>query len=271
MLATSQAARGERPRNPAILSAILLTVKSLESMRKEPTFNTILHELSARRILEFHRSLRRYLDLLVYAKVLTVKSVRTTQPNIHEKQVYHIAARYPIVEAGERSLLFRGLNWNIPSPMSVSARTDLEGLALSTISDHTVYSSLEDAIVQSLKVLPKRYPRRAPELTVFATALLATQNVDFDYLLRRAKEAGVVKEIVGILLEIDDTLASASPDVEDIRTLYELRKNYYHMRKPLQRSLEYFQVKKKETNRRRQIVRPNEIVEYAGKQLGIRG
>lgn len=266
---TPAKARGERPKNPAILSAILQTVTSLENEGKEPTFNTILHELSGRRILEFHRSLRRYLDLLVYAKLLTVKHERTTQPNIREKQVYHIAARHPIVQAGEKALLFHGLNWDLPSPMSVSARTDLQGLALATISDHIVYASLEDAIVQSLKVLPKRYPRRAPELIVFATALLATQKVHFHYLLRRANEEGVMKEIVGILLQIDDTLASAQPDVEDIRTLYELRNNYYHLRKPLLKSLESFQVK---TNRQRQhIVSANEVIEYAGKQLGIRG
>lgn len=260
--------RDERAKNPAILSAILQTVRRLGNEGKEPTFNTILQELSAGRILEFHRSLRKYLDLMVYAKLLTVRHERTTQPNIREKQVYHIAAHRPIVEAGEKALLFHGLNWDLPSPMSVSARTDLQGLALATISDHIIYASLEDAIVQSLKVLPKRYPSRAPELIVFATALLATQKVDFQYLLGRAKEEGIMKEIFGILLEIDATLASAQPDVEDIRTLYELRNNYYHLRKPLLKALESFQVK---TNRRQHIVSANEVVEYAGKQLGIKG
>ena len=198
------------PKNPTILSEILRIVRKLENEVKEPTFNTILYELSSKGILEFHRTLRKYLDLLVFAKLLDVKYEETVQPNIRKKQVYHTVPEHdqPIIEAGEEALLLHGLNWDISSPMSVSVKTDLRGLALATISGDKVYASLEDAIVHSLKVLPKRHPERAPELIVFTTALLATQKVDFDYLLTRAKEAGVKKEILGILFEIDKALAS---------------------------------------------------------------
>jgi hypothetical protein len=262
----------ERPKNPVILSEILQTVRRLENEGKEPTFNTILYELSSKRILEFHRTLRKYLDLLVFAKLLTVKFERTAQPNIREKQVYHTNPEHnqPIIEAGEKALLLHGLNWDIASPMSLNVKTDLQGLALAIISGGKVYASLEDAIVQSLKVLTKRHPERAPELIVFATALLATQKVDFNYLLNRAKEEGVTNEILGILLEIDKTLASAHPNVEDIRTLYELRKRYYHTRRPLLKSIQGIEITNKQ-NLPTNIVTSNEIVEYAGKQLGIRG
>lgn len=261
------------PKNAQILSEIVQTVRKLESEGKEPTFNAILYELSARRILEFHRTLRSYLDLLIFAKLLTVKYERTAQPNIREKQIYHIVSHrdQPIVEAGEKALLLHGLNWDIPSPMSLSAKTDLQGLSLATVSGNKVYASVEDAIVQSLKVLPERYPARKSELVVFATALLATQKVDFVYLLTRAKEQGVENKILAILLEIDKALASPHPNVEDIRTLYELRKRYYHTRRRLLKSLQRIQVTTEKQEIPMKIVSSNEVIEYAGKQLGIRG
>jgi hypothetical protein len=261
----------ERPKNPAILSEILQTVRQLEREGKEATFNTVLSELSAKGILEFHRTLRKYLDLLVIGKLLIVNYEKTVQPNIREKQVYRIAqGNQAIIEAGEIALLAHGLNWDIPSPLSLTAKTDLQGLALATISEKKVYASLEDAIVQSLSLLAKLHPERASEIIVFSTALLATQNVNFNYLLKRAKEHRVAGEVIGILLEIDTTLASSHPNVEDFRTLYELRKRYYNTRTPLLKSIQAFerangQVKPKN------VVSSNEVVEYAGKQLGLRG
>lgn len=262
----------QRAKNPTVLSQILETVRRLEGEGQEPKFNAILNELSSKRILVFHRTLRKYLDLLVFAKLLTVKHEATAQPNIREKQVYHTISEnsHAIMEAGEKSLLLHGLNWDIPSPLSLNVKTDLQALALATVSRNVVYASLEDTIVQSLKVLVKRYPKRASELIVFATALLATQKIDFNYLLNRAKDEGIEKEIIGILVKIDSTLASPHPNVEDILTLYELRNRYAHLRKPLLKSLEVIQA----TDMKhipKDIVSLNQVVEYAGKQLGLRG
>lgn len=259
----------ERAKNPTLLSEILETVNKLEHEGKEPTFNTILNELATKRVLEFHRTLRKYLDLLIFAKLLTVKFEKTAQPNIRKKQVYHTVSEHagPIVEAGEEAMLFHGLNWEIPSPLSLRAKTDMQGLALATVADNTAYAALEDAIVRSLKVLPRQHPEREPELIVFATALLATQKVDFNYLLNRAREEGVGNKILGILLAIDKTFASAHPNVEDIRTLYELRNRYYHTRPRLLKAIQGIDEHQTPPN----IVSSNEVVEYAGKQLGIRG
>lgn len=268
---TSEIVR-ERSKNPAILSEILSTVRRLHRKGKEPTFNAILNELSAKRVLKFHRTLRKYLDLLVSARLLAVKREKTIQRNIREKQVYLMVSGHnqPIVEAGEKALLLHGLNWDVPSPVSVSAKTDLKGLALATVSGCIAYASLEDSLVQSLKVLPRRHPRRASEIFVFATALLATRKVDFDYLIKRARGEGVEREILSILLRIDKTLASANPGVEDIRTLFELRENYSHLRKPLLRAIQGAQSRVSRITQTK-IVSPNEVIEYAGKQLGIRG
>jgi len=262
----------ERKKNPIVLLEVLETVRKFENQGREPTFNAILSELSTNRVLLFHRSLRKYLDLLVFARLLTMKYEKATQPNIREKQVYHSLNDNANMEAGEKSLLLHGLNWDIPSPMSLNIKTDLQALALATVSGNKVYASLEDTIVQSLKFLPRRHPERGSELIVFATALLATQKVDFNYLLRRAKEEGIEKEIIGILLVIDNTFASENPDVEDILTLYKLRDRYAHLRKSLLKSIEGTRQKVIDKEYpEKGILSPNQVVEYAGKQLGLRG
>ena len=261
----------ERPKNPAILAEILKSVRRLEDEGRQATFNAILSELSSRSVLKFHRTLRKYLDLLIFAKLLVVGYEKTVQPNIREKQLYRVVRDHDqaTVEAGEKALLLHGLNWDVPSPTSLTIKIDLQGLARGTISSGRVYASLEDAVVQSLK-LQRRRPGKEAELIVFATALLTTQKIDFNYLINRAKEEGVEDKLLAILLQIDKTLASAHPDVEDIQTLYELRKMYYHTRGPLLRSIQAIQQNYKQTIQT-DIVSSNEVIEYAGKQLGIRG
>ncbi len=254
-------------KNPLVLSEILETVKKLENQGIEPTFNTILNELSTKRILAFHRSLRKYLNLLVFGKVLAVRYEKASQPNIREKQVYHTNNDEATLEAGEKALLLHGLNWDLPFPKSVRFKTDLQALALGTVSGDKVYASLEDTVVQSLKVRPRRTPDRSPELLVFATALLATQKIDFNYLVHRAKEAGIEKEIIRILDTIDKTFSSKNPDVEDIFTLYKLRSSYAQLRKPLLKVLREAPAVDKGS----QPITPNQVVEYAGKQLGLKG
>jgi len=260
----------EYARNPILLSEILETVQKLEDKGIEPTFNSILNELAARRVLSYHRTLRKYLDLLVSAKLLTINYEKAIQPNIREKQVYHKTGNPPSLEAGEKALLLHGLNWDIPFPRGVSIKTDLDALALAKISGNTAYASLEDTIVQSLKPLTKRYAERASEFIMFATALLATQKVNFNYLLRRAKQKGVEQEVIEILLCIDKALASPQPKVEDILTLYKLRNIYSHKRRQLLKSIEAHQ-RLDSDSLTNDMPSSNQVVEYAGKQLGLRG
>jgi hypothetical protein len=259
----------ERAKNPLIVSQVLETVKELEDKGLEPSFNEILSKLSARRVLGFHRSLRKYLDLLVGANLLSLEYAKASHPNIRAKQVYRLADGKASMEAGERSILFHGLNWDLPSPRSLIVKTDLEALARAKVSGKKVYASLEDSIVQSLKVFSKRYPHTASEILFFATALLATQKVDVDYLLYRAKQEGIEKEVIGILKLIDETFTSRNPDVEDIFTLYKLREIYARQRRYLPKSIRERSIERK--SRVKDLITPNQVVEYAGKQLGLRG
>ncbi|MDH2899781.1 MAG: hypothetical protein PXY39_02305 [archaeon] len=259
-------------KSPIVISEILLTVRALEHKGKEPTFNGILEGLAEKRILAFHRSFRKYLDLLVLSKVLTVDYQRTAQQNIRQKQVYHTIAKKdePVIEAGEKALLFHGLNWDIPSPMSLYVKTDMAALSRSGLSEGKVYAGLEDALIYSLRFLLKRRPSRSSELIVFATALLATQKIDYSYLINRASQEGVERLILGILFAIDWTLSSPNPRVEDIPTLYELRNRYANRRRSFLKKIKGIDPKII-ARIPKEIVSPSEVVEYAGKQLGLRG
>ena len=254
-------------KNTTTLASIVDAVSLLETQHREATFNAILSELSSSGILSFHRTLRKYLDLLVLSKVLTVKFEKNVQPNIRKKQIYRLANDRPLIEAGEKALVFHGLNWDVPSPLSLIAKIDLQALSVATISEGKVYSSLEDAIAYSLAILPKKHPRRYSELIVFVTAMLAPAKINFNYLLTRSKQLGVENEIANILLSIDKTLSSANPNVEDIRTLFKLRVTYEKTRESLLKALNGIPTKSGLS----EIVSSNEVIEYAGKQLGLRG
>jgi hypothetical protein len=120
-----------------------------------------------------------------------------------------------------------------------------------------------------MKVLPKRYPGISSELVMFTTALLATQKLDLNYLLSRAREQGTEKEIIEIIEVIDQTFSSKNPEVEDILTLYELRERYARLYKSIPRTTRAISTGHEKPPH--VSIGPNQVVEYAGKQLGLKG
>ena len=256
----------KRSKNPLVLSEIVLSVEGLISRRREATFNSLAQELKQKKVLAFRKSLREYMDLLLFSGVLGVRFEKTAQPNIRKKQLYSVKQRNPLVEVGVPALIFHGLNWDVPRPKSLKARTDFEGLALSEVVNRTVYASLEDSIVELLAKV-----KQNDELLVFLTALLATKKIDVNYILRRARAKGKVKTriLCALLLAIEDTLTSPKPHVEDIETLYKLRETYSKLKRPSMRTI--MPVDESTQKLSSQLLTQEEIVEYAGKQLGIRG
>lgn len=257
----------ERANNPLILSEIVLAVENLKKQRSEPTFNSLAQELAQRQILAFRRSLRRYLDLLSVSGVFGIKYEKTSQPNIRKKQVYSIIKKDPLVEAGVGALLFHGLNWNVPHPKSHRVKTDFQGLALSKLANSTVYASLEDSIVELISSIGKKNE----ELLVFITALLATKKVNLNYILSRAHRKGdeTTRVLCALLLAIEDTLATPKPQVEDIAALFKLRETYSQLKRPPIHTLMSIDASVQKLSK--DILTQEQVLEYAGKQLGIRG
>jgi hypothetical protein len=252
-----QLAENKRNKSAAVAESVLQSVETLRNEGTEPTFNAILGYLSSRNILSNHRSLRHYLDALINSEMLTLKKEPVKQPNVRPKQVYSLKYDGPFVEAGERAMLFHGLNWTVPSKSSIKLKTDIKGLARARIVRGTVYASLEDTIVETLT---KNNNSERRYLTLnFCAALLATKKFERDYLIRRANEKNVSETVERLLEEIGYVLYSPKPNVEDIRTLYEIRKQLA-TRGPMSTSFD----------ERKFPISSDEMVDIIGKQLGVK-
>ncbi len=252
-----QLAENKRNKSVVVAESVLKSVEALRKEGTEPTFNAILAYLSSRNILSNHRSLRAYLDTMVKSGLLSLRKEPVKQPNLRPKQVYSLTSNGPFIEAGERAILFHGLNWTVPSRSSIKMKTDIEGLARARIAQGTVYGSLEDTIVETL-AKSKNTERMFQTLT-FCAAMLATKKFDQGYLMQRAKGRDVEDLVEGLLGEIDYLLDSPKPEVEDIRTLYEIRKRLAN------HALISLRLKS-----RRFPLSPDEMVDVIGKQLGVK-
>jgi hypothetical protein len=253
-----QLAANRRNKSAAIAESVIKSIEALEKEGVEPTFNNILTYLHSRNVLSNHRSLRLYLDAMVYSGLVSVRKKSVKQPNVRPKQVYSLRGNGPFVEAGERAMLFHGLNWTVPVRSSIKMKTDIEGLARARITPRTVYASLEDAVVETLA--KNKNNDRLFQILTFSVALLATKKFDQDYLMQRAKEKNVGHIVEGLLAEINYVLESPKPEVEDVRTLYQIRQRVAH-----RTSMPTTNYKS-----RKFPLLPDEVVDAIGKQLGVK-
>ena len=252
-----QLAANKRNKSAVVAESVLKSVEALRKEGTEPTFDAILGYLSSRSILSNHRSLRVYLDVMINSEMLTLNKEHVKKSNVRPKQVYSLKSDGPSVEAGERAMVFHGLNWTVHSKSSIKLKTDIEGLTRARIVHGTVYASLEDTVVEAL-AKNKNTEQLSPALT-FCAALLATKKFDRDYLIKRSRERNVRETVEGLLEEIGYVLCSPKPMVEDIRTLYEIRKQLAN-RGLMSASYD----------ERKFPVSPDELVDVIGKQLGVK-
>ena len=252
-----QLAENKRNKSAVIAERVLRSIETLKNEHTEPTFNAILTYLKSRNILSNHRSLRVYLDIMLNSGMLTLRKEAIKRSNVRPKQVYSLKRQGPFVEAGERAMLFHGLNWTIPSESSIKLKTDFEGLARARIVGGVVYASLEDTIAETL-AKSKNTPRLSQTLN-FCAALLATKKFDRDYLIKKAIHRNVRKTVENLLEEIDYVLYSPKPNIEDVRTLFEIRKQLAN-RASMSTS----------PNERQFLLSPDELVDIIGKQLGVK-
>ena len=252
-----QQAENKRNKSALIAESVLNSVETLKNEGTEPTFNAILAYLRSGNILANHRSLRAYLDAMISSGMLTLREESTKQPNVRPRQVYSVKSDRPFVEAGERAMLFHGLNWTIPSKSSIKTKTDFEGLARARIAHGVAYASLEDTIAETL-AKSKNTPRLSLTLN-FCAALLATKQFDRDYLIKRATQRNVRETVERLLEEVDYVLYSSKPNVEDVRTLFEIRKQLAN-RGMMSSSF----------HERQFLLSPDEMIDVIGKQLGVK-
>jgi len=174
-------------------------VRIVRGLGPRASFSRILLESRARGVILHDRTLRRYLDLLVEGRVLTLR--QRDVGSVHPKQLYKVRSAKATVYAGLLALQAYGLNWDVPPDELHRIETDLTGLARSKrllIGSRTfLCASFEDCIVN--EVLSDSYGTGGGQL---ALAMLAVKPCDLPYLLSRADDARIGMTVRAMLRRI---------------------------------------------------------------------
>jgi hypothetical protein len=176
------------------------------------SFSQILVQASLEGVLSWHRTLRRYLDLLVQGEVLNVREKDVGSVNL--QQLYTFRQSKARLWTGLEALAVHGLNWDVPSNSLYPVLVDLAALVRSTLSRNggkaRLITGLEDALAYELK---RDIAQETGNIELVA-ALLATRPVDLAYLLRRSDIIGIGGLTRRLVEKIGDTYASIPVDVD---------------------------------------------------------
>ncbi len=247
-------------------------VRTVKRLGAEASFGRILLEANRDGVLAWHRTLRRYLDLLVLGQVLEVE--KRDVGSVNPQQLYTIRNKQGTVWAGPRVLKEHGLNRDTEDGDMYKVEIDLEGLVRSTpISVNNqarLAASLEDSIIYELG-RDKLEHTGGAEL---ATALLATRPVDLPYLLRRSDKLGLGNTTKLLFTTIVNTFTSLPGDSEG-HIFLSTRENFLKvLRQYSSRGfLKFLDDNRGQPSRKRRPKPSNTIwiVSAAAKQLGVSG
>ena len=244
----------------------------IRSQGGEASFSTILVEAQRRGTLAWHRTLRRYLDLMVQGTLLAEKKRDVGSVNL--QQLYSLTREKPTVYTGPRILEQHGLNWDIPLRGLYKVTTDLTGLLRSrpvrlSGREHLA-ASKEDSLAHEIR----RDADKATGTLELVTALAATQTLDLPYLLRRSDELEIGGTVRLLFQKLIQTFTGISQHAEG-KTFLGTRERflqilrYYSKRK----SLGLLETPSKGARGVRMVesLTNDQIVNAAGKQLGITG
>ena len=247
-------------------------ISIVERLGSKASFRRILFEANARGVLSWHRTLRRYLDLLVLGEVLRVreKDVGSVNP----RQTYTLISKAPRLWTGSKVLQLEGLNWEIADNDLYQVKVDLSALARARLlkmdGRRILATCVEDALVYNLK-------RDLEEETggiELVAGMLATRPVDLSYLLRRA-DALRIGEVVRSLMERLIEIFTGKVGDAEAKTFMETRKRFLTIAKTY-RERGLIQLLDRHARRKSQVrivagLSPAQIVSAAGKQLGVSG
>jgi len=184
----------------------------IDSQGSQASFSTILVEAQRRGALAWHRTLRRYLDLLVQGGVLT--ETKRDVGSVNPQQLYRNTQQKPTVYAGLKILQLYGLNWDTPLRGLYPVGTDLVGLLRSksvTLSNRQVLAaSKEDTLAHEVR----RDADKTTGTLELVSALAATQTLDLPYLLRRSDELEIGRTVRLLLQKLIQTFDQISRDAD---------------------------------------------------------
>lgn len=196
-----------------------IIVDKARELGDQASFGRVMLELASSGDVRWHRTLRRYLDLLVLGGVLARRE--RDVGSVNPQQLYRVVSERPKVLVGPAILAFHGLNWDVPVGEVREVSTDFEGLVRSQPFDSKLAASLEDCLVHELR----RDAENGTGGVELVVALLSTRRLDVPYMLRRADEL-LVGKAVRRLFEDLIRVASTYRTEEDARIFLTVRERF---------------------------------------------
>jgi len=244
----------------------------IDSKGRQASFSTILVEAQRRGALAWHRTLRRYLDLLTQGGVLT--ETKRDVGSVNPQQLYSITHQKPTVYAGLKILQLYGLNWDTPLRSLYPVGTDLVGLLRSklvTLSGRQVLAaSKEDSLAHEVR----RDADKTTGTLELVSALAATQTLDLPYLLRRSDELEIGRTVRLLFQRLIQTFSEIFRDA-DGKIFLATRERFLQILRQYskQKALSLLETPGKGGHGIKMVesLSPEHMINAAGKQLGITG
>lgn len=244
----------------------------ISSQGGQASFSTILVEAQRRGALAWHRTLRRYLDLLVQGGVLAEK--RRDVGSVNPQQLYSLTRRKPTVYSGPKILELHGLNWDTPLRGLYPVTTDLVGLLRSKPAmlpgRQRLAASKEDSLAHEVR----RDADKTTGTLELVSALAATQTLDLAYLLRRSDELEVGETVRRLFQKLIQTFTGIHKDA-DGKILLATRERFLQILRQYakQKALSLLETPGRGSRGIEMVnaLTAAHILNAAGKQLGITG
>ncbi len=249
---------------------IVLTVRKLEG---GASFRKILLEANSQGLISDHRTLRRYLDLLVNARILKVRE--RDVGSVNPQQLYTVVGSRAHLWAGPTAMRAHGLNWDVPeNQLYPLATSDLEAMVRAKPYLYQGETKLLAGLEDNLAFELERDEKEHTGTTELVAAMLAAKTLDFPYLLRRADSQGIGQTIRLLFKKITDTFTSVPEEVEG-RAFLETRARFLKILR-YYNSREWLKLVDNRGRGRLGLavvsgLTPSQIVSATGKQLGIAG
>ena len=215
-----------------------------------------------------HKTLRRYLDLLVNGKVLRMRTRSVGSVNL--QQLYTVNSRKPEVYVGLAALRRHGLNWEIPETDLRRVMTDFDGLVRSRALDSALMASIEDCLIQEFH---RDIGRKSGTIS-FVIAIISTRMLDLPYLLRRADEMRLGITLRLLFKRILEVVSSRETEVA-ASVFMAVREHFLKIARQYSQSGLWKLIDEKGVGnfgfRTVSSLSEHEIIMAAGKQLGVTG
>jgi len=240
----------------------------VEALDNAASFRNIMREAARVGVFKEHKTLRRYLDLLVNGKALRMRTRSVGSVNL--QQLYTVNSRKPEVYVGLAALRRYGLNWEIPETDLRRVPTDFDGLVRSRALDSALMASIEDCLIREFH---RDIGRKSGAIS-FVIAIISTRILDLPYLLRRADEMRLGISLRLLFKRILEVVSSRETEVA-ASVFMAVREHFLKIARQYSQSGLWKLIDEKGVGnlgfRTVSSLSEHEIIMTAGKQLGVTG